>query len=97
MSFVGSTCTSTASLASAGQGISDASVEFATAVMKGCEKNLMSRAGVIGVGIGASDDNASEAAIVVYVDVNAGSSARVPKSINGVKVKKVFTEPFVAY
>ena len=65
--------------------------------MKGREKNLMSRAGVIGVGIGASDDNASEAAIVVYVDVNAKDTARVPKSINGVKVKKVFTEPFVAY
>ena len=97
VSFVGSTCTSTASLASAGQELSDASVDFATSVMKGREKNLMSRAGVIGVGIGASDDNASEAAIVVYVDVNAKDTARVPKSINGVKVKKVFTEPFVAY
>lgn len=97
VSFVGSTCTSTASLASAGDGLSDASVDFATAVMKGREKNLMSRSGVIGVGIGASDDNASEAVIVVYVDVNAKDTARVPKSINGVKVKKIFTEPFVAY
>ena len=97
VSFVGSTCTSTASLASAGQEPSDASVEFATAVMRGREKNLMSRAGVIGVGIGASDDNASEAVIVVYVDVTAKATASVPKSINGVKVKKIFTEPFVAY
>ena len=97
VSFVGSTCTSTASLASAGQEPSDASVEFATAVMREREKNLMSRAGVIGVGIGASDDNASEAVIVVYVDVTAKATARVPKSINGVKVKKIFTEPFVAY
>ncbi len=97
VSFVGSTCTSTASLASAGDGLSDASVDFATAVMKGREKNLMSRSGVIGVGISASDDNASEAQIVVYVDVNAKDTARVPKSINGVKVKKVFTEPFVAF
>ena len=96
VSFVGA-CASTASLASAGQGLSDASVDFATSVMKGREKNLMSRAGVIGVGIGASDDNASEAVIVVYVDVNAKDTARVPKSINGVKVKKIFTEPFVAY
>jgi len=97
VSFVGSTCTSTASLASAGDGLSDASVDFATAVMKGREKNLMSRSGVIGVGIGAADDNAGEAQIVVYVDVNAKATARVPKSINGVKVKKVFTEPFVAF
>ncbi|HKS40891.1 MAG TPA: hypothetical protein VJX74_09800 [Blastocatellia bacterium] len=97
VSFVGSTCTSTASLASAGQEPSDASVEFATAVMREREKNLMSRAGVIGVGIGASDDNASEAVIVVYVDVTAKATGKVPKSINGVKVKKVFTEPFVAY
>jgi hypothetical protein len=97
VSFVGSTCTSTASLASAGQEPLDASVEFATAVMREREKNLMSRAGVIGVGIGASDDNASEAIIVVYVDVTAKATARVPKTINGVKVKKIFTEPFVAY
>ena len=97
VTFVGSACASTASLASAGHGPSDASVEFATAVMKGREKNLMSRKGVIGVGIGTSDDNANEAAIVVYIDVNAKDSARVPRTINGVRVKKVFTEPFVAY
>jgi hypothetical protein len=98
VSFVGGTCTSTAAAtAAAGQDLSDESVRFATAVMKGREKNLMSRPGVIGVGVGASDDNQSEASIVVYVDLNAGVKTRLPKSINGVKVKTVFTEPFVAY
>lgn len=96
VSFVGNTC-ATAAIASAGQGLSDASVSFATSAMKGREKNLMSRKGVIGVGISASDGNANEAAIVIYVDVNEGMSTRLPKTINGVKVKTVFTEPFVAY
>jgi hypothetical protein len=94
VSFVGSTCTAAAT---AGQVLSEESAEFATAVMKGNEQDLMSRPGVIGVGIGASDDNPNEASIVVYVDLNAAISTRLPKTINGVKVKVIFTEPFVAY
>jgi len=57
----------------------------------------MSKPGVIGVGISAADNDAMEAAIVVYVDVNASVSPKLPKRINGVKVKKVYSEPFVAY
>lgn len=94
VSFVGSTCTSAAA---AGQLLSDGSEEFATAVMKGQEQDLMSRPGVIGVGVGAADDNEGEAVIVVYVNVNAAISPKLPKTIDGVKVKTVFTEPFVAY
>jgi hypothetical protein len=97
VSFVGSTCTALASAGAANDDLSGAAVEYATAAMRGREKSLMSRPGVIGVGVSASDDDASEALIVVYVDATAAESPKLPKRINGVKVKKVYTEPFVAY
>ncbi|HKP86998.1 MAG TPA: hypothetical protein VJZ26_12925 [Blastocatellia bacterium] len=97
VSFVGSTCSAAANVLADAGGPSNESVEFATAVMRSREKNLMSRPGVIGVGIGASEDGASDASIVVYVDVTAAVGPKLPKKINGVKVRRVFTEPFVAY
>ncbi|MEK6287173.1 MAG: hypothetical protein AABO57_15640 [Acidobacteriota bacterium] len=77
--------------------LSSESVDRAMEVMQAREYDLMSRPGVIGVGIGASDTGSTEASIVVYIDVTTGISAKVPKRINGVRVRKVFTEPFVAY
>ena len=74
-----------------------AELHRAVKAMKTREKDLMSRQGVIGVGVGASETESNEASIVVYVDVTAGSSVNVPKRINGVRVRKVFTEPFIAY
>ncbi|MFY9571288.1 MAG: hypothetical protein WAV20_07825, partial [Blastocatellia bacterium] len=78
-------------------GPSQESVEFATLSMREREKDLLSRPSVIGVGVGASDSNSSEASIVVYVDTTTGVQPRLPRRINGVRVKAVFTEPFVAY
>lgn len=72
-------------------------IEFATTVMKRREVDLLSRAGVIGVGVGASDIDQTEASIVVYIDVNSVVLPSLPRRINGVRVKTVFTEPFVAY
>jgi hypothetical protein len=97
VSFVGGTCTSAASAAVRDDGPSDTVVEFATAAMRGKEKSLMARPGVIGVGVSSSDTDTKEAMIIVYVDVTAADSPKLPKRINGVKVKKVYTEPFVAY
>jgi hypothetical protein len=82
---------------SAQGGPSQESVEFATLSMKEREKDLLSRPSVIGVGVTASDSNPSEASIVVYVDTTTGVQPRLPRRINGVRVKAVFTEPFVAY
>jgi hypothetical protein len=97
VSFVGGTCSASANAAISDGGPSDSRVEFATAVMRGREKSLMSKPGVIGVGVSAADGDAMEASIVVYVDINAGVGPKLPKRINGVKVKKVYSEPFVAY
>ena len=97
VSFVGGTCSASVNSAVSDSGPSDSAVEFATAVMRGKEKGLMSRAGVIGVGVSASENSVDEATIIVYVDVTAAAYPKLPKRINGVKVQRVFTEPFVAY
>ena len=97
VSFVGGICSASADTAVSDNGPSDRAIELATAAMKGKEKSLMSRAGVIGIGVSASESNVDEATIIVYVDVTAASYPKLPKRINGVKVQRVFTEPFVAY
>lgn len=99
VSFVGSNCTTTTSAAGrvSDQGPSSDAVEFATQAMRGRERAIMSRAGVIGMGVGTADENTGEAVIVVYVDITAKASPSLPRRINGVRVKRVFTEPFIAY
>jgi Peptidase family S64 len=100
VSFVGSTCTAApeiASLRAQAAEPSSPAVERATLAMRSRENDLMSRPGVIGVGVGASDNDPTAASIVVYVDANAPTFSNVPRRINGVRVKVVFTEPFVAY
>jgi hypothetical protein len=95
LNFVGGTCTASFENAVADDRPNEAAIEFATEAMRSREKNLLSRPGVIGVGVGSADNSPTEAAIVVYVDQNA-AAARVPRRINGVRVKVVYTEPFVA-
>ena len=68
-----------------------------SAVKERREDNLLSRPGVMGVGVGSSDDNPSEAVIIVYVDMTSGFSPRLPRRIDGVRVKAVYTDTFVAY
>jgi hypothetical protein len=99
VSFVGPFCASPAALLQSEQieGPGSEAVLFATQAMAGRERDLMSRAGVIGVGIGAVDGNSAEAAIVIYVDQTLGITPRLPRSVNGVRVKVVYTEPFIAY
>jgi hypothetical protein len=100
VSFVGGSCTASRHLESRDSQIpepSDASVTRALEVMRARENELMARPGIIGVGVGASDADPNEASIVVYIDANAQVSASVPRRINGVRVRRVFTEPFVAY
>ena len=57
----------------------------------------MARPGVIGIGVGASATNSSEAAIVVYVDSEMGLTTPLPRRINGVSVERFVTDPFIAY
>ena len=65
--------------------------------MKAREGDLMTRPGVIGVGVGASGTASTDAAIVVYIDVNSPILPNVPRRIDGVRVRRVYTEPFIAY
>jgi len=34
---------------------------------------------------------------VIYIDQTLGITPRLPRSVNGVRVKVVYTEPFIAY
>ena len=98
VSFVGGSCTSSRELASRGQSVepADAAVDRAMRAMRAREKDLMSRPGIIGIGVGASESDPNDASIVIYIDANS-PPASVPRQINGVRVRRVFTEPFVAY
>jgi len=100
VSFVGGSCSAAPTIESVNpqtQEPSEASVARAMEVMRARENELMQSPGIIGVGVGASDADPNEASIVVYIDANAQIPASVPRRINGVRVKRVFTEPFRAY
>ena len=77
-------------------GPSEAAVEFAVQSMKRRERNLMSRAGVLGVGVGAAEENNTEAVIVIYVDRNSARPA-LPRTVNGIRVRVVPTDPILAF
>ena len=52
--------------------------------------------GVIGAGVGASGRADGEAAIVIYVDKDAGNRPNLPDSIDGIPVTVVLTDKFIA-
>src|SRR5262245_27194428 len=58
-------------------------------VKKRHEQRLMSRPGVIGVGVG-------DGVVVVYFDRTAGPAPELPDVVDSVKVLRIGTEPFVA-
>ena len=99
LSFVGNSGCGGVSTAAArsDRGPSRDSIDFATSAMRTREKNILAKQGVIGVGVGSADENADEAVIVVYVDATSGATPSLPRRINGVRVKRVYTEPFIAY
>lgn len=99
VSFVGTNCTASVPEEPVSDAVhpSSESVKRAMRAMRARESDLMSRPGIIGVGVGASDTGSTDAAIVVYVDANAPVMVNVPRRINGVRVKTVFTDPFIAY
>lgn len=94
--FVGKTCTS----ATAVQEMrvpSEADIDRVSTVLEGHRKDLMGRSAVIGVGVGHLSGDTMKAAIVVYMDKTQGSRARLPKSIDGVPLRIISTDPFVAF
>jgi len=67
----------------------------ASAVLERHRASLMFTPGVMGAGVGVSDDTSVEAAIVVYVNKD---SARpfLPDNIEGIPVRTIFTDQFIA-
>ncbi|HWW75140.1 MAG TPA: trypsin-like serine protease [Pyrinomonadaceae bacterium] len=72
-------------------------VLHASEVLDAHRDNLMNTPLVLGVGVGRSDDNDTDAAIIVYVDKTTGARPYLPKNLGGVKVIVQLTEPFVAF
>ena len=102
--FVGNTCSTMASSAytllppGQGQRPSENDLDFARTIKERHEIDLFARPGVIGVGVGALDDNSTEAAIIVYVNTPGGTHPqRFPSELDGVKLRVIPTDPFVAY
>ncbi|HEX4494650.1 MAG TPA: hypothetical protein VIE43_03185 [Thermoanaerobaculia bacterium] len=99
-SFVGKSCSSLAAEELL-VGPSQADVEHTRLIKEDHEKELFTQKGVIGVGVGRMTDDAedSEAAIIVYVQMDGKSLPRglkLPKELDGIKVRVIPTDPFVA-
>jgi len=69
----------------------------ASAVLENNRALLMATPGVIGAGVGATSENDTEPAIVVYVDRTSGHRPVFAQSLDGVAVRVVHTDPFVAF
>ncbi|HEX8161045.1 MAG TPA: hypothetical protein VF538_04190 [Pyrinomonadaceae bacterium] len=79
------------------EGPSELAIAGVTRVMRDHEAELMSMPGVLGVGVGQGTKNNGEALIVVYVNRdNQKALLDVPKSVGGVRVKRILTDEFVA-
>jgi hypothetical protein len=75
--------------------ISEAEVARATAARNKHESAIMADPAVIGVGVGASEDDPAAAAVVIYVD-KAQAHAPIPALIDGVRTRVIVTDRFRA-
>jgi hypothetical protein len=102
LSFVGGTCSTTASTQAEPQSdvqsfdLPQQAVDHASRVLEQNRHDLMSRPGVIGVGLGATEDN-SAPAIIVYVDKTSSARPELPQHVDNVPVRVILTDPFIAY
>ena len=103
LSFVGGTCSaSTAAVPTIDQSgmqsfdLPEQALEHAGKVLEQNRHDLMSRPGVLGVGLGATEDN-SAPAIVVYVDKTSSVQPQLPSQVDRVPVRIIFTDPIIAY
>jgi hypothetical protein len=93
VSFVGGTCHSRTA---AVEGPSPSLMDHANAVLQEHGPKWMAHGAVLGVGIGRADENPYEAVMVIYIERQAGVIPDLPEQAGGVRVKRVFTDPFVA-
>ena len=76
---------------------SELAIAGATRAMRDHEAELMSLPGVLGVGVGQGSKNKTEAILVVYVNRDDPKAILgLPKSVGGVRIKRVLTDEFVA-
>ncbi|HKG61711.1 MAG TPA: hypothetical protein VKB05_18285 [Pyrinomonadaceae bacterium] len=68
----------------------------ALAVLEVHRANLMFQPGVMGAGIGAGRTD-NEAAIVIYVNRNAGQKPFLPDNIEGIPMNVIMTDEFIAF
>ena len=73
-------------------GVSPAEIARAQSVKERHVQNLMSNSSILGVGVGASKDSSSEAAMVVFVE--KGKQAEIPAEIDGVRTRIIETDRF---
>jgi hypothetical protein len=71
-------------------------LDRANSVLERSREDLMSRPAVLGVGLGALEDN-SAPAIVVYVDKTNQAMPQLPAQVDNVPVRIIMTDPFVAF
>ena len=98
LSFVGTACTGPASPQSDAQAfqLPQQALDRANTVLDQNRQDLMSRPGVLGVGLGALEDN-SAPAVVVYVDKTGAAKPQLPDQVDNVPVRIIMTDPFIAY
>ena len=84
---------------SGGQGLQlpQQAIDHAGKVLEENQDELMSQhPGVLGVGVGALEDN-SGAAAIVFVDKTSSANPQLPDQIDNVPVRVILTDPFIAY
>lgn len=73
-------------------GISQAEIARVQSAKERHAQTLMSNSSVLGVGVGASKDNSSEGAMVVFME--KGKQAEIPVEIDGVRTRIIETDRF---
>jgi len=98
LSFVGTNCTDSPFQQAAAQSfhLPQQALDQASRVLEQNRPDLMSRPAVLGVGLGALEDN-SAPAIVVYVDKTSSSAPQLPAQVDNVPVRIIMTDPFIAF
>jgi hypothetical protein len=83
---------------SGGQGLPlpQQAIDHARGVLEPNRGDLMSRPEVLGVGVGALEDN-SAVAVIVFVDKTSSTNPQLPDQIDNVPVRVILTDPFIAY
>jgi hypothetical protein len=97
VNFVGGNCTgSPLEFGAQGVQIPQQALDHAARVLEQNRHDIMSKPGVLGVGLGSLEDN-SNVAIVVYVDKTSPAKPQLPAQMDNVPVRIIFTDPFIAF